>query len=282
MQIYSLGDTETYLYLNGLKISRPIPLDKQVELLPASCDPTPSDIIAISKTEVDLGINTIFLRRIGSQLKITADNPKELAIKSWNSLWILSLLSAVFDNEIECNIQSDKSAEEFSSKSKIEITNYGMRGLGEEYVTTESDYEWIQKYFSSGYELLTNNTVFMDTVSAMSQYRWHPHPRIKLAVLWSGIEGLFNIHSEISFRLSLYIANYIYPDDKQQRLRLFNHVKTLYGHRSVAVHGSTMTEKSRQSVQDSAALLNHLIRICVERNELPNTSELVFNSSRDW
>ncbi|WP_075354177.1 HEPN domain-containing protein [Desulfovibrio sp. DV] len=276
MQVQSLGDKKTYLYLNGLKVLRPVCLDKQVELLPAHCDPDPNDIIAVSKTEVDIGIATIFLRRIGSQLKIVADNQKQLADTAWNALWMVSLLSSVFDYDIVCNFQSDQSAEKFSNKSEILTTNYDMRGLVDRsYIMTEDDSIWIKRYFCNGFELLANSSTFMNAVTAMCQYRWFPHPRTKIAVLWSGIEGLFDIHSEISFRLSLYIANYISPDDKKERIRLFNHVKSLYNHRSVAVHGAAITEKARSSVQDSALLLNRLIRICVERNELPNTKELI-------
>lgn len=277
MQVRSLGDKETYLYLNGLKVLRPVILNTHIELLPARCDPDPMDIIAVSKTEVDIGIATIFLRRIGSQLKIIADNQSQLAAIAWDSLWVVSLLSSVFDYEIVCNFQSNQSSEFFSNKSELLITNYGMRGLVERnYTMTEDDSIWIGKYFENGFKLLANSSVFMDAVTAMCQYKWFPHPRTRIAVLWSGIEGLFDIHSEISFRLSLSITNFLSCGNKHEKVDLFNSVKNLYNHRSVAVHGSTINEMTRSSVEDSASLLNRLIRVCIERNELPNPKDLVF------
>lgn len=46
---------ETFLYLNGIGVSRAIQLGEDIELLPASCSPIPDDIISVSKNEVDIG-----------------------------------------------------------------------------------------------------------------------------------------------------------------------------------------------------------------------------------
>ena len=70
---------------------------------------------------------------------------------------------------------------------------------------------------------------------AMASYRWHSVPRVQLAILWSGIESLFNVNAEVSFRISLYIANFL-SDDSEQADKIFKKVKKLYSACSTAVH----------------------------------------------
>ena len=274
MKISGKGN-ETYLYINGLKAHKNIKLSSNVELLPATCSPEPDDIIKVSKNEVDLGLTTIFLRQVTSQLKITGKDSKELATLAWNSVWDAILLSSILNCNASCNLQCDKPAQDFDSSSLLSVTNYHMRGLTPEpYEITDEDENWIKTNFSNTQELL-NNKSFQNAVHSMASFRWHSLPRARLALIWSGIEGLFEIQSEIVFRLSLYIAYYLEPDDEIQRKELFVSIKTLYKHRSAAVHGSKIKGKPNDLVTESAELLNRLIRKCIETKSLPNTENLV-------
>ncbi len=56
---------------------------------------------------------------------------------------------------------------------------------------------------------LLSNNIYSTAVHAMASYRWHSIPRIKLAILWSGVESLFNVSTEVSFRLSLYTSHFL-------------------------------------------------------------------------
>jgi hypothetical protein len=100
-------------------------------------------------------------------------------------------------------------------------------------------------------------------------------PRIKMAVLWAGIEGMFGASSEIRFRISLYIARFLHPNDANARKAKFEAVKKLYNSRSSAVHGSTIKGDLAQSVEESAELLKDLIRQSVINIGIPNEDELV-------
>ena len=80
-------DSVTYLYVNGIRTGKKIIIDDRITFLPARCDPDPDSIIAASQSEVDIGIATIFLRNVTSQLKIVAHGQKELATRAWNSVW---------------------------------------------------------------------------------------------------------------------------------------------------------------------------------------------------
>ena len=274
MKISGRG-TETFLYVNGLGVARPIRLADDVELLPAQCAPVPDDIISRANSEVDIGVLCIFLRQVQSQLRITAPDAKALATLAWNSIWDTVLLSAFHDCEATVNLQCDRRAEEFSSEAELEITNYHLRGLTDSPRTLdEKEAEWIEEHFEQARTLL-DKRAFQNAVHSLATYRWHAHPRAGLALLWSGIEGLFSIESELVYRLSLYTAKFLEPDDADQARQVFRDVKKLYKQRSAAVHGAELKDGTRKAVTDSVGLLQKLIRQCVITGDLPRGDELV-------
>src|ERR1044071_6298538 len=205
---------ETFLYLNGIRVPRPLRLGKKAQLLPASCAPNPDDIIAVSRSEIDLGVVALFLRSVASQIRLQAESRKELAITAWNSVWDAVLLSAFCNCEVICNLQCDMPAEEFSAESQLEVTNYHLRGLcsGEPYLMTNDQATWFEDNILRARSLL-KTPGFQNAVHCLATYRWHSLPRVQLAVLWAGIEGLFGVESELVFRLSLYAARFLEPND---------------------------------------------------------------------
>jgi len=273
MKISGSG-TETYLYLNGIAASRAIQLSDGVQLLPARCEPDPQTIISMSKSEIDIGVAAIFLRSVRSQLHVVDEGPRELAIRAWNSIWDGILLSAFFDCEAVCNFQCDTPAETFGPKSRLEITNYWLRGMSSKpHMIADDEAAWLEKYFHNANALLKKDR-FMDAVNALSSYRWHGQPRAKLAILWAGIEGLFGIDSELAFRLSLYAARFLEPDEAVSRAKVFEDTKKLYKQRSAAVHGARIKGNSEASVRESVDLLQRLIRHCVEKATIPDVKNL--------
>jgi hypothetical protein len=273
MQISGHGK-ETFLFLNGLGVRRVVRLGKNLELCPASCSPSPEDIIKVSRNETDLGITIIFLRHVTSQIRIVADTPKELAARAWNSMWDAILLSAFFRNEVACNFQCDTPAEKFGPKSKLEITNYHLRGLSAKpRMLVETEAVWIEENFEQARSLL-KKSAFQNAVHSLWSYRWHTYSNMQLAILWAGIEGLFDVNSEIVFRLSLYAARFLAPDNEVERSQIFSDVKRLYKQRSAAVHGSKIKGDSKISVDKSAQLLLKLIRQCVDCKSLPCIEKL--------
>lgn len=73
------------------------------------------------------------------------------------------------------------------------------------------------------------------------------------STLWSGIEALFDIESELRFRLALYIS-FVSPDKKDNRFDYFKKVQKLYDQRSKIVHGKPIKEKE---------IYNHLVEVSV-------------------
>jgi hypothetical protein len=267
-------DRETYFYLNGIGISKKLKLGDNIELLPANCSPNPSDIISVSKSEVDIGVISIFLRQVRSQFHIMAGNPKALVVIAWNSLWDALLLSALFDCEAVCNFQCDKPAEEFGADCKLEITNYHLRGLTDTiYAINDEDHAWIEQHFQTAKKLL-NKPKFQNAVHCLATYRWHSLPRARLSLIWSGIEGLFDVETELVFRLSLYIARFLAPTNYDDMKTIFSNVKKLYTQRSSAVHGSKIKGEVEDAVNDSAELLRTLLKQCIIIGDLPRVDEL--------
>jgi hypothetical protein len=172
------------------------------------------------------------------------------------------------------NFQSNKPVEEISKDCDFNITNYHLRGLSTPtYFLTEDDIKWIEKNFAKGINLLDKQN-FLNAVHCLATYHWHSLPNARLALLWSGIEGLSDINGELVFRLSLYISRFLEPDNDENRKMIFINVKKLYDQRSAAVHGTRKIKDPDNSVANSAILLKKLIVQCITLNKLPISDEL--------
>lgn len=275
MQI-ATAENVIYILLSGLKVSLDIALDENITLLSADTSKLNLEtaIAACSRPD-DISVITAFIPRITSQFKITATTPKELAILAWNSTWDALLLSSIFHTEVGFNIQSDTEASLISDQTKLCATNFHFHGFqATPYKLNADDVIWIKDNFSEA-RLLLDDERFKTAVHCLASYRWHSMPRIRMAVLWAGIEGIFGASSEIRFRISLYIARFLHPTDAISRKEKFEVIKKLYNSRSSAVHGSRVKDNLAQAVKESAEVLREIILMVIEQRELPNEDKLV-------
>ena len=273
MQVHK-GENKSYLFINGIEVTRPIIIDKQTELLPAKCAYNESVLKSFSSSDISYGVALMFLPLVSGQICISSDNPEDLVKLAWNSLWDGVLLGAFYDCDVSCNFQSNTAAQDLNNDSRVEITNYHLRGLcTEPYKLTEENSLWLEKNFITARKLLDVHE-FQHAAHCLSTYRWHTYSSARLAIIWSGIEGLFKIETEIVFRLSLYISRFLEPNDKTKREELFKGVKKLYRTRSSAVHGSKIKGSAETGVEDSVKLLNRLILECIKINSIPNADDL--------
>jgi len=273
MRILGKG-IETYLYLNGIRPREKVRLNDAVVLFPSSCNPTPDEIIAKSRSEMDIGVACIFLRSVSACLHIVASTPRELAVKAWNSQWDAVLLSALYDCEVGHNFQSDVAPENFNEAKEFNVTNYAFKGLnsGEIKNLTSAEHAWLKAHYWTAQGLMDEDR-YRNAVHCLASYRWHSMPRAQLALIWSGIEGLFQIDYELSFRLSLYIAKYLSPRSHARQKMIFDELKKLYGIRSKAVHGGKLKD-SNAAVKRSLKILRRLIVKSAEQGTLPMIDEL--------
>lgn len=266
----------SYLYLNGVATDREIRLSDHIQLIPAQTDCHADLFLGVGKTDVDISIISLFLPHVKSQLRVKGSDASDLAIKSWNALWDGVLLGALVNGEVVCNLHSDLPAENITKNSKITVTNYQLRGLPKipTPILSETEIKWIESHYEGAWALLSDDA-YRNAVHCLASYRWHSIPRAQLTVIWSGIEGLFGVDSEIVFRVSLYAALFLEPTSKERQRELFSKVKDLYKSRSRAVHGGKMKDNAREAVQESAEILGRLIKRCAELRSLPDTGDLL-------
>ena len=275
MKVLGCG-TETYLYINGISTSNEVMLHDNVVLIPATKHFHYGKVSKLLKDDVEFAVAALSGRTIASQMRITATDAMELACVAWNAAWDSILLGAIFHCEVFGNIQCDKPIEQLRKATNVNITNYHFHALfSEPYRLTPEDEKWIHSYYSIAYGLLKEGA-FETAVHAMASYKWHSMPRVQLAILWSGIEALFEVSTEISFRISLYIANFLAVGNVVEAKKLFKKTKKLYASRSAAVHGGKVKGELSDFVAESAALLNRIIRRCAEIGSLPDAESLVF------
>lgn len=275
MQVVVTGN-ETYILLSGLEVSEDISLTENVKLIPA--DTSHLDFqtaIATCSRPDDIAVVAAFIPRVSAQFKIVAPTLKELLIHAWNSSWDALLLGAIFHTEVGFNVQSDTEASSISSQTNLRATNFHFQGLTQSspYKLNSDDVAWITMHFKEA-RLLLDNDKFQTAVHCLASYRWHPMPRIKMAVLWAGIEGMFGASTEIRFRISLYISRFLHPDNADARKKKFEKIKKLYDSRSSAVHGSKIKKDLAQAVEESAEILKELIRQSILKRAIPDEEEL--------
>lgn len=274
MRTFGSGNV-AYLYVNGLATPRPLLLSPSVELLPAEADCSAELFLALGKTDADISVISLFLPLAESQLKVIGENAKDTAIRTWNAMWDALLLGAITNSDVMCNLQSDVPAERLTPASLVSITNYQLRGLGTSpaHRLTDIEISWIETHFESARVLLDDDR-YQNAVHCLATYHWHTVPRARLAIIWSGIEGLFEIDSELSFRVSLYCARFLVEHDRNKQAALFSETRELYKLRSKAVHGGRMKAEPQDGVRKSADLLRNLIMVCAERKALPAVEAL--------
>lgn len=267
---------KTYVLLSGIRCEESFSLSKNLMLMPADTSHLDFDTaLSTCRDPDDIAIIVAFIPRVTAQFEVTSSNSKELAINAWNSSWDAMLLSAIFNVEVDFNLQSDTEASKINDKSYLCATNYHINGLTHDsYVLTKNDTDWLKINFENARKLIDDSS-FQSAVNCLGSYRWHSMPRIQMAVLWAGIEGLFKASSEIRFRISLYIAQFLHPDNKDERHSTFNQVKRLYNSRSMAVHGSKIKGDIHLAVQESAEILRELIKKCIVEKSLPIEKNLL-------
>ncbi len=268
--------TETYLYVNGIATRKEIELYDGVALVPVTAAFHYSKVSDLLKSDVDHAVAATSGRNTASQMHIVASDGKQLAVKTWNAVWDCLLLGAIFHCYVMSNIQCDKPVERLDEASYVNVTNYEFRAIfSEPYQLTSEDAKWIESHYLKAHKLLDKES-YNVAVHALASYKWHTVPRVQLAIIWSGIESLFAVSTEISFRISLYIANFLAGNNIAEAIEIFQKVRGLYNSRSAAVHGSKIKGDVNALVSDSAILLKRIIRQCAELGALPRTDSLVF------
>lgn len=106
---------------------------------------------------------------------------------------------------------------------------------------TGLDALWIQEHFPAFNSLAAESESFRFALEAFVDCRFAKEARTAIARLWSGIEAMLGIDSELVYRISLVAASLLEARG-DARKRRFEEIKKLYGLRSKAVHGDKLPE----------------------------------------
>jgi hypothetical protein len=139
---------------------------------------------------------------------------------------------------------------------------------------TEEDQEWIFHHFGKFDALAAQDDSFRFALEAAIDWRYLGKPRAAIARIWSGIEALFGIESELVYRISLLAASLLEPRGQTRKAR-FRSVRRLYGIRSKAVHGQPLTEEQlRLAVSESFDILRSLMVSIIDKGRMLTIDDL--------
>jgi hypothetical protein len=139
---------------------------------------------------------------------------------------------------------------------------------------TPTDASWVNGHFPTFNKLASESESFRFALEAAVDWRYAKDARAAVSRLWSGIEALFGIKSELVYRISLYCAC-LQAKRGDGRIKKFHQVKELYDLRSKAVHGATLSDEEMASaLNDSFELLSGLLLSTISRGRIPTSDDL--------
>lgn len=138
---------------------------------------------------------------------------------------------------------------------------------------SDEDAAWIFKHFEVFNKLASQSHSFRFALEAAMDWRFATEPRSAISRLWSGIEAVFGITSELVYRISL-LSACLLAERGDERLKKFQNVKTLYGLRSKVVHGEQLSgEKMTSALNDSYHLLADLLILTISTGHVLDQSD---------
>ena len=133
---------------------------------------------------------------------------------------------------------------------------------------SSDDAAWIVTHFETFNRLAGTSEPFRLALEAATDWRFAKEPRLAVARLWSGIEALFGVTSELIYRISILCASLL-EERGQRRKARFQALKRLYSLRSKAVHGEPLPQEQQVSaMNDSYRLLRELLLLTIERGHV--------------
>ncbi len=132
---------------------------------------------------------------------------------------------------------------------------------------------WIASHFKKFNTLSAKDERFRFSLEAAIDWRYAKDPRAAISRIWSGIESIFGIKSELTYRIALLISSILF-ERGPARIDAFQKVKRLYDLRSKAVHGAAVTEEVLfTGVFDSYEILRRLLLDSIDRGNLRSEEE---------
>ncbi|MGY4816159.1 hypothetical protein ACVNP3_09450 [Pseudomonas chlororaphis subsp. piscium] len=138
---------------------------------------------------------------------------------------------------------------------------------------SSEDLRWVSDNLNK-FAILSKSSGFSLAVEALTTHQHQASIRMNVAMLWSGIEGLFNISAELRFRLAIFIACLIEPPGAERK-KMYHKVKKLYDVRSKAVHGGKLTAAQLlEHSMEVRMMLSKILVVIINAGELPSEDDI--------
>jgi hypothetical protein len=174
---------------------------------------------------------------------------------------------AILSNSLFDDPQSDVFCQEFISATPVALSNTTL---------SITDAKWIRRHIEITRKFVEEPR-FQNAMQALTSFHCIPYASFALIAAWTGLEALFQTEQEISFRLSLYISNFLRR--RPEREEEFKKLRASYNTRSKIAHGLGTKAKA---VAESAFYTRDILRECLQRSletgNLPNINRLAFCS----
>lgn len=146
--------------------------------------------------------------------------------------------------------------------------------LGDFKLTLE-DARWIKLHMETALRFV-HEPKFQNAMQALTSFHCIPYASMCLLVAWSGLEALFGVEQEVSFRLSLYVTNFLKSGDNDRQSE-FEKLRRSYDDRSRVAHGAATKAKAvREHAMYTRDIFRACLVKCVETKAFPNPKQLIF------
>ncbi|WP_337289054.1 hypothetical protein [Candidatus Methylomirabilis sp.] len=163
------------------------------------------------------------------------------------------------------------------SRFKGNVLDFHVRLLIDKHARTDAvspdDAAWTIAHFQTFNRLASESEAFRLALEAAIDWRYAKEPRLAVGRIWSGIEAVFGMSSELVYRISLLSASLLEERGRARKMR-FQAVKKLYGLRSKAVHGEPLAQEQLVSaMNESYRLLRKLLLLTIEKGHILTDSD---------
>ena len=153
----------------------------------------------------------------------------------------------------------------------INILNPTYKGVD---LIDENTVKWINTNFDTFNRLAFESEKFRFALEAAIDWRYSNNCRMAVARLWTGIEAIFGMKSELVYRISV-LASSLLVERGDARLEKFRSIKRLYNIRSKAVHGDKISDEILiNATIESYKLLRDLLFYIVKKGKCLTEDEM--------
>ena len=255
---------------HGVSLDAPFTLDGFVTLIPAP-PATDLDVVAANSSRFEDYAAVVAGREIATfAIQVAgASDARDLAVRGWNALWVFHLVSLAAGAPcIPLFSVTDGDLPTYSLANRSPF----IRPVDKVQVVSSDRLDWARTY-QLQFDSLIKDPHFSSAMLCFSDSHYLPDLKVRIMLLWAGIEGLLSVDAELNRRLALYAA-LLMQGSNEEKNNYFAKVKKAYGIRSKAVHGAHLApEKVKEGYEIASTILVELLGRCVELGRVPSPDE---------